>query len=413
MPFRVLHLWKSDFLDGGGGAIAMNRLHNGLRARGIDSKILCLKRTADSPHSIQWQRSRWIRFLENRLRPIFSRMGLNDLHAIGSWQLANHPEFRNADVMHFHGIHGGFFNFLALAKLTRLKPTVFTLHDMWMYTGHCAYSFDCDRWRIGCGDCPYPDTYPQIRRDATALEWRLKDRTYSKTRMTVIPLSTPMASEVEQSMLRRFPAVLIPNGVDTSVYESLDPSICREALGVPADRLVLMFAAIRLEDHRKGADLLLSSLSALPGSIRDRLLLLALGNGGEMIGKAAELPTLSLQFVSNDRLKAIAYAAADIFVTPSRGETFGLVVLESLACGTPVVAFEVGGISDLVIPGETGLLASLEDVPAMANRISELLLSSERRIRMGAAGRRLAETRFSLEQQVDRHVSLYQKLYDG
>jgi glycosyltransferase involved in cell wall biosynthesis len=410
---RILHFWKSDFLGGGGGAIAMNRLHNGLRREGIDSKILCVNRTVDSPHSIRWRKTRGVRLVESRLRPIFSRMGLNDLHAVGSYRLASHPAFLDADVVHFHGIHGGFFNFRALAGLTRRKPAVFTLHDMWMYTGHCAYSFDCKRWKTGCGRCPYPDTYPKIQRDATALEWRLKDRTYARSRMTVVPLSTAMAAEVEESMLRRFPSVTIPNGVDTEVFEPLDPAVCRDVLGLPPNRRVLMFAAIRLEDHRKGGDLLVAALRSLPPALRENMVLLTLGNGGTAIGDAAGLPTVGLGYVANDRLKAIAYSAADLFVTPSRGETFGLVVLESLACGTPVAAFSVGGVTDLVIPGESGHLAPPEDALAMARGIEELMASPASRERIAKAGRRLAETRFSLDRQVARHISLYRGLLDA
>ena len=102
-------------------------------------------------------------------------MGLNYLEYLGSFEIKKHPFYEKADVINLHNLHGATFNYLALAPLTHDKPAIWTLHDMWSFTGHCSYSYDCERWKLGCGNCPYPKIYPAIKKDNTNLEWKLKN----------------------------------------------------------------------------------------------------------------------------------------------------------------------------------------------------------------------------------------------
>jgi hypothetical protein len=115
--------------------------------------------------------------LELLVKPVTSQLGLNDLHNLSSFRARSTDFYKQADIVHLHGTHG-WFNYLAIPGLAREKPVVFTLHDMWPMTGHCCNSLDCDRWAKGCGNCPHLDTHPPVKRDNTALEWKLKARVY-------------------------------------------------------------------------------------------------------------------------------------------------------------------------------------------------------------------------------------------
>jgi len=314
-----------------------------------------------------------------------------------------------ADIINFHGfrIH---FNYLALPALTKNKPGVFTLQDIWPFTGHCAVSYDCDRWKIGCGKCPYPDAPPPVRRDNTRLEWKLKDWAYSRSNLAIVTLCNQVTEQAKQSMLNRFPIYQIPSGIDTEVYEPLDPEQCRSLLGIPPGKKVLMFAALNLRHHWKGGDLLLKALQGLPESLKGETVLLLLGNRGGAIAESVGIQTIDLGYVMNDRLKAIAYSAADLFVSPTRAEAFGLVILESIACGTPAVAFGVGGVLDLVRPGITGYLAEPENAQDLRNGIVQLLEDEPLRNTMGQQGREIVLKEYTLELCVQRYVELYRQL---
>lgn len=406
---KVLHVWKTDFHGGGGGAIAMYRLHSELRKMGVDSRILCDTKTTTDPYSIKTSKKRALTYIERKLRHITSKFGLNDINIISSFNIKKHPEVQSADVVHLHGIHG-FINYLSLPGLTRGRKVVFTLHDMWAYTGHCAFSYDCKRWQIGCGKCPYLNNYPAITHDNTRLEWKLKKWVYDRSDLNIISLSSQQYEEVKQSLLKRFKVYHIPNGVNTDVLEPLDSEKCRRMLGIPGNKTVLMTAALNMGQPNKGGDLLVNSLNGLPDSLKHKLVLLTLGDGGRELGEKTEISVIGLGRIYNDRLKAILFSAADIFISPSRAESFGLVVLESMACGTPVVSFRVGGLKDLVCHGESGYLAELEDVQDLRHWIGLLIENKKLRETMGAQARSIALQEYTLSGQAQRHKQLYEEL---
>jgi glycosyltransferase involved in cell wall biosynthesis len=407
-PLRILHLHSSDYVGGGGGTVAMSRLHQGLRARGVDSRILCGKKTVSGPDSEAISRKRLAR-VEHWLRALTKPLGLNDLHHVSSFGVARSRAYKDADLLQIHGTHG-FFNYLAIPGLTREKPALFTLHDLWAVSGHCTYSYDCERWRTGCGHCPHLDTHPPVKRDNTRLEWKLKRWVYERSNLTIVSVS-PWTTEVAKaSLLQQFRIAEIPYGVDVDAFQPLDREYCRKVLGIPKGRRVLMFVALRIGETRKGADLLLRALEGLPASLKSETVLVMLGEGGEQFARTAGVGSVDLGYVRNDRLKAIAYSAADAFVLPTRAETTGLVFLEAMACGTPSVSFRVGGVPSVVRPGVTGLLAEPENANQLRDRLVELLEDDGLRASMSEQCRTVATTEYSLDLQVERHMALYREL---
>jgi len=411
---KIIQVHFSDY-GRGGGNIAMNRLQTGLLKYGVDSQILCANKIRNSSDSITIPRSRAMRTLEGGLRRVTSRLGLNDLHCISSFGIRDMDAFRDADIFHLHCMHGGFFNYLALPRLTANKPTVITFHDMWNFTGHCANSYDCERWENGCGKCPYPDTYPSIRRDGTRFEWKLKSWVYSRSRFTIVIPSNWLMQLTRRSMLKRFPACRIPNGVDTDLFKPLDPRQCRSLLGIPSDKKVLMFSATRMDLSKsggfwKGCDLLVRALQTLPETLKEDMILLLMGDKGEAIAKIAGMKTCDLGYVTSDRLKAIAFSAADLLVYPTRVDNLPLVLLESMACGTPMVSFEVGGVPDLVRPGITGYLAKPENAQDLSRGIVQLLEDEPLQVHMSEQCRAIALKEYSLDLHLERHIELYKSI---
>ncbi|MBD2107742.1 glycosyltransferase [Nodosilinea sp. FACHB-13] len=404
---KILQINSSDYGDGGGGAIAMYRLAQGLRASGLDCKILSGIKTTDLDWSRQIHRKPKI---EARIRKWTSRLGLNDLHCVSSFELTTEKFYLDADIINFHVIHSNFFNYLALSKLTQSRPGIFTLHDMWSFTGHCAYSYDCTRWKTGCGQCPYPNTYPLIHHDGTSWEWKLKNWTYSRSDLTIVTPSHWLTEQAKSSMLNRFDIHHIPYGISTSDYQPLDPELCRVALGISQKKKVLLFSAVDLKDARKGGDLLVKALTQLPNTIKQDCVLLTLGSTTHQLASAVDLPVINLGYVSSDRLKSVVYSAADLFLLPTRADNLPLVLQESMACGTPMVSFDIGGVSDLVRPGITGYLAQAENVDDFCKGIIDLLDDDVKRQAMGKNCRHIALEEYSLDLQAKRYSHLYQQV---
>jgi glycosyltransferase involved in cell wall biosynthesis len=394
----------------GGGIVAMMRLHWALKKVNVGSKILCKVKSPEFSDSEAIPSSGKTQRLESILKRFTVRFGLNDVHCLSTYSIKKLKPYLEADILNFHGLQGSYFNFLALPYLTSEKPGILTLHDMWPFTGHCAINYGCDRWKTGCGRCPHPEATPPIRRDATRMEWKLKNWVYNHSRLGVITLSTCRTEEVKQSILKRFPIYQIPNGIDIHSYCPLDRAKCRDLLDIPQDKKVLMFAAAKLYQFNKGGDLLLKAMRGFPKSLKKEIVLLTLGDRGDGIAEAAEIPSVNLGYVANDRLKAVAYSAADLFVLPTRAESLPLVLQESMACGTPMVSFRVGGVPDVVRPGLTGYLAAPEDTTDLRAGIVQLLEDTRLRDHMSVSCRAIAVDEYSLELQVDRYIQAYRDM---
>lgn len=402
---KVLHINQSDVM--GGAAIAGYRLHEGLLLKNIDSKLLVGHKTLNSAYV---ENVGSLPKIENRIKSVTEPLGLNHIHHVNSFRISKRPFYQNADVLNFHNLHTGFFNYLAFPHLTRKKPAVFTLHDMWSFTGHCVYSYDCQKWETGCGKCPYPDTYPSIKHDNTALVWKLKNLVYKFSNLSIVAPSRWLENLVKKSMLNRFPIYCIPNGLNTDAFRPYDRDKCFFDLGIDSSKKVLLFAAESIQNKRKGGDLLLSVLKDLSPTLKRELLLLTIGKEGKNYAEETGIEHRNLGYLWTDYDKAIAYSAADLFIFPTRADNLPLVLQESMACGTPMVSFDIGGVSDIVRPGLTGYLAKAEDTSDLSKGIQELLEDQSLREEMSSNCRQIAVDEYSLELQTDRYINLYKKI---
>jgi glycosyltransferase involved in cell wall biosynthesis len=355
------------------------------------------------------------RTVRRPLKAVTERMGLNELDGIGAYGLVHRDDFAAADLVHYHAIHGGWFSYPAMPRATKAKPSVLTLHDLWPLTGHCSFSFECDRWRHGCGSCPHPEVFPAIRRDATAVEWRVKDRVWAASSLSVVTPSAWLATIAAQSMLGRFPVEVIPHGIDTDVFAPTDRATARAALRLPVDQPIVMFAASSVADRRKGSDLVLGAVDALAPTTRKALTVILMGGHGEAMSARlvdAGCQVADFGYVASDRLQALLYSAADVFVFPTRADNSPLVALEALACATPVVSFDVGGVAEMVRHGVTGLLAPAGDIGALTEHLTTLLEDTSLGAELGHQGRSMVIEEHNEPLAARRHLELYARVLD-
>jgi glycosyltransferase involved in cell wall biosynthesis len=402
----------------GGAFIASDRLHTGLLRQNINSHLVYGSTLNNSDKEIsKLDTYQKLVFKQNKIEDylirLCKRLGLNDIGKISTLQIHKQNYYQQASILNFHNLHSDYFSYLALPLLTADKPAVLTLHDMWSFTGHCAYSYDCSKWKSGCGKCPYPNSEPSVRRDATALEWRIKNWVYRHSNITVVAPSAWLAERAQQSILNRFPVHHIPYGIDLNIYQPLSSAQCRSQLGLPIEKNIVMFGAQSLNNSRKGGDLLLKAIHSLPDSLKAETVLLTIGENSNSIAEIVGMETFNLGYIEDEHLKAIAYSAADLFIFPTRADNLPLVLQESMACGTPMVSFDTGGVPDLVRPGITGYLAQPENVEDLCSGIVQMLRDKEKLQQMRHNCRNIAVEEYSIELQSTRYINLYRKIVNN
>jgi glycosyltransferase involved in cell wall biosynthesis len=219
-----------------------------------------------------------------------------------------------------------------------------------------------------------------------------------------------MASIVKASpLLNRFPLWTIPNGVDIEIFRPIPKPIAREALRIADDEPVVFFSAVELSAVRKGGQVLARALDILKAR-EVRLQVLVAGHGGEVWRAGCAYRVTALGSIADDRLMALAYSAADVFVLPTLAENLPNGILESMACGTPTVAFDIGGVPDVVRDGNTGHLARAGDAEALANGIAALIDDLELRTRLGRSARDVVEREYSAASETRRFLELYREV---
>jgi len=414
---NVLHVNPSDLH--GGAARAAFRLHEGLRRSGHTSRMCVRKRSADSPEvqtldemTTPFRRGRH-RLMDRLAVKLHKRWGVAAFCHRNSWLLARTDAFREADVLHCHNLHGNYFNFRALSMLAMAKPTVWTLHDMWSFTGHCAYSYDCDRWRTGCHHCPLMAGAkrdlcqpPATVKDWSAAVWRAKRRVYRDIKLHAVTPSKWLRELAGASILGQGNTVeCIPNGLDLGTFVPGNKQRARELLGLPDCRYVLFFSGFGL--GRKGGEILREALCRL--SNPQDICLLTSGEQWEGLDVPASVAMHHLGRLQCAKEQCQAFVASDLFVFPSLADNQPLVLIEALACGVPSVASDVGGIPEMVRPGETGVVVPAGDAQALADAVGRLLSDPEELERMGRRCREVAETEYSIDRQVGRYVECYER----
>jgi glycosyltransferase involved in cell wall biosynthesis len=288
------------------------------------------------------------------------------------------------------------------------NPLVWTLHDANPFTGGCHYPGACPRFNGGCGECP--ELGSAIDSDLSRAIWQRKKAAYSRIpegRIHVVTPSRWLAGEARRSsLLGRFPVSVIPYGIHTDVFCPRKQIMAREALDIPRDTRVVLFAAASLQERRKGFAMLAEALAPLPADAGIHLV---------SVGQSAfvpniRLPNLSLGFIENDRILSLVYSAADVYVTPTLDDNLPNTVMESMSCGTPVVGFEVGGVPDMVRNGVSGFVVPKGDTGALRQAILGVLDDAALRTEMSQNCRRIAVEEYDFKLQARRYLTLYESI---
>ena len=406
---KTLHISTSD-LDGG-AARAAHRLHRALIDANFDSQMLVRAKSSRDKTVIAH-------------KPIIAQLGSKlDEQALRFYPKCHPETFSvqwfpdsissrvkqiNPEIVHLHWTRNGFLQIESLPKFQ--KPIVWTLHDMWEFTGGCHYTQECDRYTKNCGACPQLNSLKD--KDLSRQIWQRKAKAWRNLNLTLVTPSRWLAKCASASPLfEQYRIEVIPNSVDMQVYKPIDKAMARDALNLPQDRqLVLFGAGSTTADTRKGFQFLLSALQRLDAQRWGGLELAILGESAS--GKALPLAFNShyLGRLGDDISLALSYAAADVFVAPSIQDNLPNTVVEALACGTPCLAFDIGGMPDMIDHQRNGYLAQKLDVEDLARGVEWILEDQERHTQLSIKARQKAVETFSQERQSARFIELYTTL---
>jgi glycosyltransferase involved in cell wall biosynthesis len=288
------------------------------------------------------------------------------------------PEIRDADIIHLHWINMGFLSLRSLRKLAKTgKPIVWTMQDMWSFTGGCHYSGLCTNYVRNCGNCGFLK-FPS-NKDLSYRVHKKKQKLFSEGKFSFIASSNWMAKNARKSsLIGNCKIEVLHNPIDTEIYKPADKFLIREELGLPPNKFLILSGSANLKDKRKGFVFLfqaLQKMKKLRPEISESFGLITFGKSSEVNDSA--IPVYPQSYLKDDHLIAKLYQAADVYILPTLEDNLPSTIMESLACGIPVIAFNTCGIPDLVDHKRTGYLALLKDVDDLISGIEWVEIHAE------------------------------------
>lgn len=374
----------------GGAYVACQRLYHALQKQGVEVSLVTI---AATKWHFLWER--FCIWVANG----FSKKNLFAVSIANTGtDISKLPEVQEADIIHLHWINQGGLSLKNIAQLQALgKPIVWTMHDMWPFTGICHHAYECTAYEQMCTNCPQAaDKLAKNTFEAKQLVNR---------NIHFVGCSQWIASLADKSNLTRSGEVYsIPNPIDTDVYSPIPKEEAKKKLGLSTAHKHVLFGAVNSAAPMKGFGCLIEADKALRDS---SIQYLVVGKNGDFVKAQLAHSGVDLGYVTDEKKKALIYNAADVFVTPSLAENLPNMIMEAMACGTPCVGFEIGGIPEMIDHKQNGYVAHYKDAQDLAAGIDWVLSAKND---LGAAARKKVEIAYAEPIVANQYIALYQSL---
>ncbi|MBT3393573.1 MAG: glycosyltransferase [Waddliaceae bacterium] len=413
---KILHVNTFDIA--GGAAKATHKLHKKLLNLGVYSTLLVLEKKDCDRDIIKFE-ARTGGLLGRILKKVRKKVINGDINKYkdrteeifsDDRSLVDMKGFiediKECDVVHLHWV-ARFIDYERFFKIIQKynKPVVWRLADMNPFTGGCHYDNDCDKFTNGCGACP--SLCSNDENDLSHKIWSRKNKLFKALppeQLHIVTLSSWMSQKVKKSpFFSRFPTSHIPNGVDLNIFRPIKKSVAREGLNIPNKKKVVLLIACDLAEERKGTKYAIEALNMIQDP--KEYVIITVGDFAQKL--PTELQHIHFNSILDKRLLSLSYNAADLFVIPSLQDNFPNTVIESIACGTPVVGFNIGGVPDVIETGTHGYLVNKIDSKEMSDRIQEFFSDSDKRKKMSLNCIEKAKKEYDLSKQTKKYMELY------
>ncbi len=418
---KVLLINTSD--KTGGAARACNRLFRALLNAGVDAKFLVKDKSSDAVDIQSITKYSFSR-LKSKSKFIFERLTIypslknkRDLFffspANTGFNISNHPLVQEADVIHLHWINQGFLSLNDIQKLIELKKQiVWTLHDMWAFTGGCHYSRGCLNFQNKCGKCPILNG--RNEHDLSNKTWNKKNSIFSqKNNLSFVTCSNWLSGiAMQSSLLKNHPVYSVPNPIDIDFFKPIPKKEARDYFKLDEDKFYILFGALNMEDERKGFKYFSDALKLIadkePGSLK-KIELIVFGKSKQEHSNTFGFKVNYLGFITSPELLNAAYNAASIFVLPSLEDNLPNTIMESLSCGVPVVAFNIGGIPEMIEHGKNGILVEPQSSNDLAEGILKIFNGEINYEMLSKNAREKVLNEFTNEKVAEQYIDIYKR----
>ncbi|MBR1593188.1 MAG: glycosyltransferase family 4 protein [Alloprevotella sp.] len=404
----------------GGAAIASLRLMHALNNNGVQAKMLVRDKQTENPDVLRLPTHRILtraKFCAERAEIFASNM----LRRENLWavDIATHgtditllPAFQEADIIHLNWINQGMLSLSGIRRIVESgKPIVWTLHDMWPCTGICHHAENCRGWLSSCGNCP------KLARpgdnDLSARTFNRKQQAYKDGGICFVACSHWLADIARRApLLQSHRVESIPNAIDTQFYQPGNKAEARKRLGLPTDKHLMLFVAYKATDEQKGINYLIEATRLMaekrPEWIK-KLGVVPVGKEASTLKDAFACPTYPIDYVTSPEKMRDLYRAADLLVMPTLMDNLPNTIVEAMCCALPCVAFNIGGLPQMVQNGLNGFLARYRDAEDFARLSLETLFSSNYR-HLAEGAHRTAQASYSEEVVAAQYIKLYESL---
>lgn len=323
-------------------------------------------------------------------------------------KLMNHPIFQQADIIHYHLLHNQLISMYDLNKLLKSKPCVWTLHDPWIFTGHCVHPLDCDQWKTGCKKCsrPYDAAFPLYHNSADQM-WQIKYSQLDDVDIDLIVSTEFMYKYIKESPITSHFTHIhkIPFGLDLTKLNSIDKKEAKRALGISEDSFTI---GVRDEANPiKGIKYLIDALKIVND---DNITIISVGSGDMLSKISEEYHHIHLGWQNDPNKMDLFYSASNIFVMPSLAESFGLMSIEAMAHETMVICFENTVLPEIVHSEKSGIAVKYKNSEELAKAIIEMKNNIDECNYRGQVGRKIVENNYRYEEYIKRHIDLYNNI---
>ena len=415
-PMKVLVINTSE--KNGGAAIAANRLVKALRKNKVGVTMLVRDRQTNDNDVValgmtvrtKWQFV-WERFVIWMLNKFDKKRLFQISLANTGTDITKLKEFEDADVLHIHWVNQGMLSLNDIDRIVKSgKPVVWTMHDMWPFTGVCHYNEECTNFLESCGDCPF-----LCSRSKNDISHKLLDKKriiYNNSNIVFVACSKWLRNVARESgVLKDKNVISIPNTIDTELFKEKDKQNIRDKYGLPNDKRLLLFGSAKISEKRKGFSYLIEAcnilLSRYPELCKDLgMIILGKCNEGDF---SIPLPAYSMNYIKDENELSDIYNAADVYVTPSLQDNLPNTIMEALACGLPCVGFNVGGIPEMIEHKVNGYIAEYKSSQDLADGIRWILQDAQYLDLQKQAVRKVEEC-YSDKIVVNEYLQIYNSL---
>jgi len=411
---RILFINAQD--TKGGGSLAPYRLSKALEKQYQTENYFIVGKKHSADANVFCTRKNEIQlYVEVFIDKVMNKLGLQYRYFPFSTRfILKKVKELKPDIISLHNTHEGYFKTALLKKLSKLAPIAWTLHDMWSFTGNAVHTFGDESWKqmkTGKGE---KRVYPHIGIDTGRWLLKQKRRIYRKSKFHVVAPSNWIATLAKQSPVFENKSVhMIHHGLDLDFFKPRDRTACRKVLGISPNANVLVFSSAGDLDNCpwKGGKLLIDILKQIDRETPFPIELLAIGKGElKALTGVKNLKIHRVGYVSSQQFMTQLLSAADLFIYPTKADTAPLVLMETIACGTPAVTFNIGGCSDMIRDEVSGIVVEPFEIDTFVTHTINLLKDENRLQKLSISARQLAENDFDIKDMANKHYELFKRL---